>query len=468
MKGRDAPEADPALFPSLRQQLHAWSGISLSPREAGAALSALADLARARGLSASDCLRVLGSADHSEDRQRLIEQIAIGTTWFMRESAGIGALVEALARELGPGRTVRVWSAGCSTGQEPYSLAMSLLEAGLKPQILATDINRQALRTAAAACYDRRLLMALPAKWQRLYTMGAGGAGTELGRIREEVVSLVSFAHHNLISQPAPPPPWGSFDAVVCRNVLIYFSRAEATEVLRRLSRACRPSGYVLLSAAERPLAWMTEAVDELDRDSDTTLLRSRLVSRSENTGPLRRDRLTTPVAVAVPVAVPVARPRQPPSPSPQQPHQPASLDKPGIDPPLQEALRTMERGDLARAIELVDGLLVHDRLLAPAHLIRGLVLKRQGAGREAVAALRCARFLSSDEAWMAPYNLALLLEQQGELEGAEEAYQHTLAILAAGGRSGLPSAEHPEEEFLQTVAEACRARLRALARRLT
>ena len=62
---------------------------------------------------------------------------------------------------------------------------------------------------------------------------------------------------------------------------------------------------------------------------------------------------------------------------------------------------------------------------------------------------------------------MALLLEQQGELEGAEEAYQHTLSILAAGGRSGLPSTEHPEEALLETVAEACRARLRALARRL-
>lgn len=464
MKGRSDPQADPALFPSLRQQLHSWSGISLGPREASSALSALADLARARGLSAVDCLRALGSAEHLEDRQRLIEQIAIGTTWFMRESAGIGALVAALARELGPGRTVRVWSAGCSTGQEPYSLAMSLLEAGLKPQILATDINRQALRTAAAARYDRRLFLALPAKWQRLYTTGAG---TELGRIREEVTSLVSFVHHNLISQAAPPPQWGSFDAVVCRNVLIYFTRAEATEVVRRLSRACRPSGYILLSAAERPLAWMTEAVDELDQDSDTTLLRSRLVSRSENTGPFRRDKLTTPVPAPVPSA------RQPPSqqhhhPPPHPPSlPPASLDRPGSEPLLHEALRTMERGELARALDLVDGLLARDRLLAPAHLIRGLVLKRQGAGREAVAALRCARFLSSDEAWMAPYNLALLLEQQGELEGAEEAYQHTLGILAAGGRSGLPSTEHPGEALLETVAEACRARLRALARRL-
>lgn len=459
MKGRPDPHADPALFPELRQQLHAWSGISLSPREAGSALSALSDLARARGLTAVDCLRMLGSSERIEDRQRLIEQIAIGTTWFMRESAGVGALVEALARELGPGRAVRVWSAGCSTGQEPYSLAMSLLEAGLKPQILATDINRQALRTAAAARYDGRLLMALPAKWQRLYTIGAG---TEHGRIRDEVVSLVSFVHHNLIAQAAPPPPWSGFDAVVCRNVLIYFSRPEATEVLRRLSRACRPGGYILLSAAERPLAWMTEAVDELDQESDTALLRSRPVSRGESTGPIRREKLTTPVPAPSP------RPPQQTNQTPpaQPPPQPAPLDKPVSEPLLQEALRTMERGDLARALDTVDGLLARDRLLAPAHLIRGLVLKRKGAGREAVAALRCARFLSSDEAWMAPYNLALLLEQQGELMGAEEAYQHTLAILAAGGRSGLPSAEHPEEALLQTVAEACRARLRALARR--
>lgn len=464
MKGRPDPHADPALFPELKLQLHAWSGISLSPREASSALSALSDLARARGLSAMDCLRALGSAERIEDRQRLIEQIAIGTTWFMRESAGIGALVEALARELGPGRPVRVWSAGCSTGQEPYGLAMSLLDAGLKPQILATDINRQALRTAAAARYDGRLLSALPAKWQRLYTIGVG---TEHGRIREEVVSLVTFVQHNLISQTSPPPPWGAFDAVVCRNVLIYFSRPEATEVLRRLSRACRPGGYILLSAAERPLAWMTEAVDELDRDSDTTLLRSQVVSRNENAGPLRREKVTTPVPVTT--QVPVTAPRPPAQTLPPQPLPPhaAPLDKPESEALLEEALRTTERGDLARALALLDGLLARDRLLAPAHLIRGLVLKRKGASREAVAALRCARFLSSDEAWMAPYNLALLLDQQGELEGAEEAYQHTLAILAAGGRSGLPSTKHPEEMLLQTVAEACRARLRALARRL-
>lgn len=460
MKAHPDPHADPALFPELKQQLHAWSGISLSPREAGSALSALSDLARARGLSAVDCLRALGSADRLADRQRLIEQIAIGTTWFMRESGGVGALVEALARELGPGHAVRIWSAGCSTGQEPYTLAMSLIEAGLKPQILATDINRQALRTAAAARYDGRLLMALPAKWQRLYAIGAG---TEQGRIRDEIVSLVTFVHHNLIAQAAPPPPWSGFDAVVCRNVLIYFSRSEATEVLRRLSRACRPGGYILLSAAERPLAWMTEALDELDRDSDTVLLRSQLVSRGENTGPIRREKLTTPV----PAPSPRPPPQPHPHPHPPQPHQPAPPDKSASESLLQDALRTMERGDLARALAAVDGLLARDRLLAPAHLIRGLVLKRKGAGREAVAALRCARFLSSDESWMAPYNLALLLEQQGEFEGAEEAYQHTLAILAANGRSGLPSAEHPEEMLLQTVAEACRARIRALARRL-
>ena len=78
-----------------------------------------------------------------------------GTTWFLRDQAELDTLVAALTRDLQPGRRVRLWSAGCSTGQEPYSLAMALLDAGLQPQILATDLRPEALAEASAGRYSR-------------------------------------------------------------------------------------------------------------------------------------------------------------------------------------------------------------------------------------------------------------------------------------------------------------------------
>jgi Flp pilus assembly protein TadD len=129
----------------------------------------------------------------------------------------------------------------------------------------------------------------------------------------------------------------------------------------------------------------------------------------------------------------------------------------------LQAASALIESGAAVPALRLLDELLADDPLLAAAHLLRGLLLKRSGALLDAVAALRCARFLYGDEAWLPPYHLALVLEQLGEPAEAGEAYRHALAAAIAGGRSGLLMWEAAEEALVHTVAEACRARLAAL-----
>ncbi|MFO0579244.1 MAG: CheR family methyltransferase [Polyangia bacterium] len=441
---RNQPPAR-SLFDELRAQLRAWTGIVLSPRDADSALAALAELAVSRGRDPASQLLALSGPGHLDERQLLIDRLAIGTTWFMRESAGLRTLVEALVRDHGSGHAVTLWSAGCSTGQEPYALAMALIEAGLRPRILATDVSQQALRTAAAARYDSRQVAALPAAWQRRFTAPAGPG---LSRIRSEVTSVVRFALHNLAVQPAPPSGWNAVDAVICRNVLIYFERAEATAAVARMARVCRPGGYILLSAAERPLAWMTEALQELDRSSDTVLLR------------------TPALAHAAPDSEPPARLR----PRPHSSQSPAAATP--APPPaatseaLAAAAKALRSGDPARSLQLVDAILARDRLVAPAQLLRGLALKRSGALREAAAALRCARFLCADGAWLAPYHLGLICEQLGELDEAEEAYRHTLAILAAGGSSGLLTEEDDEAALFHTIADACRARLQVLRQR--
>jgi chemotaxis protein methyltransferase CheR len=436
MTASRAAASDAAAWSLLRTYVRRWTGIVLGPRDQQPALHALAGLAAAAGLPAAQYLSRLDTPAHAPARQPLIERLAIGTTWFLREPAGLGALVAALVQEYGVGSQVRLWSAGCSTGQEPYGLAMALCEAGLRPRILATDINQEALRTAAAACYPTRALGGLPAAWQERYTVAESG---DQVRLRPSLTALVRFAEHNLVTSTLPPPGWEAVDAVVCRNVLLYFDRAQAVEVVRGLSACCRPGGYVLLSAAEQPLAWMTDALSPYAQKTDAVLLRR-----------------PPPRCRPAPAAPPLPRPRTL-APVPARPPDAPVRER------LQAASALIESGAAVPALRLLDELLADDPLLAAAHLLRGLLLKRSGALLDAVAALRCARFLYGDEAWLPPYHLALVLEQLGEPAEAGEAYRHALAAAIAGGRSGLLMWEAAEEALVHTVAEACRARLAAL-----
>ncbi len=177
----------------------------------------------------------------------LIEHSVVGETYFYRHPEQFAALErEAWDRP----EPLRIWSAGCASGEEPYSLAMAMLEAGRAgrgDRILATDVSESALRWAREARYGarslRRLSPALRARWFR--------EAPPLLEVLPEVRSLVDFRRHNLLSDPAP----GEFDLVVCRNVLIYFEPGTAVRVLDRLVGAVRPGGHLVLGPVELPLA---------------------------------------------------------------------------------------------------------------------------------------------------------------------------------------------------------------------
>lgn len=367
-----------------------------------------------------------------------------GTTWFLRDKAEMDVLIAALRRDSPPSRQVRLWSVGCSTGQEPYSLAMAALEAGLLPHILATDIRKGALATAAAARYPAAAASALPTRWRQRYTTLLG---SDEILINPAVSARVSFQLHDIGGASEPPLGWGRFDAVICRNVLIYFERAQAIAIVGRLAAACRSGGYVLLSAVERPLAWMSGVLGEDPDFTDAVLLRC-IPSK-------------VPPAVPPPPAFPTGRTTPGMTSSPPDAVTPSL----SVGEALAEATTRMHRGELACALQIVDEILARDPLAAPAHLLRGLALKHSGRALEATAALRSARYLYSDDAWMPPYQLGLLLEQLGHPAEAGEAYRHALLVIRAGARSGLPVEGQAEDALPATVAEACQARLRALAK---
>lgn len=428
------------LWRLLQARFQQWTGMSLPPTMRRAASEAVRRLARDAGCSPISFLRRL-SRD-TEGRQRLLDEIGLGTTWFMRDQAGLFALADALARITPRGQPVWLWSAGCSSGEEPYSLAIALAEAGMSARILATDINRKLLRQAFDGRYRAQAVERMPREWRERYFVDAGEG---MARVSDSIRQWVTFELHNFRTSEELPVGWHRFDAVICRNVLIYFERADAVRVIDRLAWRCRPGGYLLLGAIERPLFWMSNVAASAD-----------LAELVQVSGDPPRG------SAPLPVPVPRRKERQAPAltpPSPRAGGREARREE-DITPLLSQAERAEQEGRIDAALALIDAAVVRVPLAAPAHLARGLALKRAGRVHEAIEAFRAARFLDA-HAWLAPFQLALCLEAVGESQEAYEAYRHALGVLETQGPSGLVNASVAVDNLAATVAEVCRNRVR-------
>jgi chemotaxis protein methyltransferase CheR len=200
--------------------------------------------------------RELSNRPDGAGMQLLIDLSTVNHTSFFREEAGLGSLAERLVEPLRRARAVplRVWTAGCSAGQEPYSLAMLLAERvpGLGPdhlELWASDMSMEVVHAAARAIYDdRELVDVSPDRLRRFFLRGRGPRHGSY-RIAPEVRRLVTFLHFDLHAKDWPIP--GEFDAILCRNVAIYFSEAERTTLLDRLAGRLRPGGWLLVGHCE-------------------------------------------------------------------------------------------------------------------------------------------------------------------------------------------------------------------------
>ncbi len=185
---------------------------------------------------------------------RLIDEITVKETFFLRHSEQLEQIEwAALLRQsrANGSEKVRVWSAGCATGEEAYSLALLACEAfgTLEPpvEILATDISGAALESAELGEYRPRSTRELDPVRRKLYFDEEGECLTAGDRLR----ALVTFVRHNLVTERRPPHGWTVFDLILCRNVLIYFDNATVAAVLSSLEAALAPSGTLILGAAD-------------------------------------------------------------------------------------------------------------------------------------------------------------------------------------------------------------------------
>jgi chemotaxis protein methyltransferase CheR len=256
----------PDELAAVARVLAETAGISLAELLHGTLRDGLAAAAAALGEDVDSLARRVVARDRRAV-EAVVEHSVVRETSFWRHPEQLQALGRFAAAREDP---LSIWSAGCSTGEEPYSVAIALLEAGRGgrgDRIVATDVSDRALDEARRASYGAHALRRLP-----LELVGRWFRGVEGRRLRRDVRSMVSFARHNLVADP--PPPGAPFDVVLCRNVVIYFDPVAAAEVLYRLAGALRPGGVLVLGPVELPLA---AALDlEWVEDGGATLLRRR------------------------------------------------------------------------------------------------------------------------------------------------------------------------------------------------
>ncbi|MBN9305821.1 MAG: hypothetical protein BGO82_01690 [Devosia sp. 67-54] len=242
-------------FTRIRERLYDVAGISLSDAKRTLVIARLSRILRTRQLPSFDAyldfLETEGSADDAQD---FVNALTTNLTRFWREEHHfehlVGYVGELMKTRLSQSqKRLRIWSAGCSTGQEPYTIALSLLAAhpDLRRwdfKILATDIDTNVIAKAATAVYPDSELNGLSLERARLFERTGDGRV----RIPQPVASLVSFKPLNLM---AAWPMKGPFDAIFCRNVAIYFDKATQGEMFGRLGRILAPGGFLYIGHSE-------------------------------------------------------------------------------------------------------------------------------------------------------------------------------------------------------------------------
>lgn len=453
----------------------------------------MASAARQLGFPDADsCMHGLLSSPLTQRQlDVLASHLTVGETYFFRHQECFEFLEKLILPELihsrrGAGRRLRIWSAGCCTGEEPYSVAILLRQ--MLPDwkewnltILGTDINRECLQKAAQGIYYEWSFRATEPSIQEKYFRRREARCLQ---ILPEVQAMVTFSHLNL-AQDIYPSLWNgtnAMDVILCRNVLMYFAADRAKEVVRGLYRCLVDGGWLIVSPSETSHVLFSEFT--------TVNLPGITLYRKENRGTL--DFILSPPGVPS-LLVPVTKaefsldvngapdetcPEISVAAAPSQPLQEMAAPAESLDAP--EGLRLYQQGRYAEAVEalaiwlsqnpddlqsmvlmarahanqggLVQALEWCKRLIAadklnPAfHYLVATILQEQGQLQEAVASMERALYLDQDFT-LAHVSLGNLLQRQGKPRESRRHFENALRVL-----SRRPQEETvPESEGITT-----------------
>lgn len=253
--GLRAYELRPAQFAEISQLVHRVCGISLRPGKEELVRSRLIKRLHALGVDDFDAYFTYLQQDTSgQELITMIDVLTTNKTNFFREPQHFTFLVQHVLPPLqATGQAMRFWSAGCSSGEEPYSLAMTLRESlpdidRRDVRILGTDISVSILAVARQAVYGEENLSDVPEPLLHKYFTPVPHASTHLYQVSDTVRAMVALARLNLIQKW---PMQGPFDVIFCRNVMIYFDKPTQEWLVKRFWSLLRPGGYLFLGHSE-------------------------------------------------------------------------------------------------------------------------------------------------------------------------------------------------------------------------
>ncbi|PIQ27657.1 hypothetical protein COW36_07115 [bacterium (Candidatus Blackallbacteria) CG17_big_fil_post_rev_8_21_14_2_50_48_46] len=465
--------SDDPDFKRLKAYVLAQTGLAFySNKDSELASKFSRRLNETQRLDYGDYLDFLETDAGKDERERLIQELTIGETYFFRYHEQFDALREQILPELIHGscaarQRLAIWSAGCATGEELYSISILLQRSFPLLQtwdlsLLGTDINRDFLRQAEKAAYRKWSFRNLSEVFLAQYFRQEN----QEWHLLPSYSKCVHYRVHNLIHDDilsmAPP---GGFDVIFCRNVLIYFDQVTYRRLISAFYEALQPGGWLILGPAElSPLScepFSPHALSRLSCFKKNRAVRYFKSSSFElNSPPFESDQISTPVSSAfsrqseslgLPFSVPglplFLSETQPPkrsTPTESQTHlKPESL---------ATIRRLADSGQLDEAEALCRQFLVQEPLNISGYYYLALILNAQGQALDALQALKQVLYLDHKHI-LAHYHQGLLLLQLGQTQVARKAFRNALGLLKL----------YPEESFLADSDEWTVAQLKAV-----
>lgn len=363
-----------------------------------------------------------------QELQQLIEAIVIPETWFFRDPEAFAALVRVVREEWlakNAAGTLRTLSLPCSTGEEPFSMAMALLDGGLLPsrfQIDAIDISTRAIALAELGVYGRNSFRAKDLSFRDRYFEGVEGSY----RLREVVRCQVHFRHGNLLSAGSLHGACG-YDVIFCRNVLIYFDRATQNSAIEVLDRLLTPAGLLFVGPSETGLL--------LDHGfvSAGIPLAFAFRRRGSSAPQLRSKRGMARALMAKPAH---ANPPKPASIAQLQRKPIGAGTVAATEHWMEQARHLANQGKLAEALKFCEQNLSSQPASADTFHLIGLLHDSAGRVNEAAEHYRKALYLDPRHP-EALVHLAVALQKDGDAPGAQRLLERANRRLGSGEIEG-------------------------------
>ncbi|WP_018990236.1 CheR family methyltransferase [Aromatoleum toluclasticum] len=424
-----------AILERLSQLLARQLGLNFTPRRSADLLRGMRYAAREFGFEqVDDCIRWLLSAPLSQRQiEVLASHLTVGETYFLRDTRLFDVLEAHVLPELIESRhrserRLRVWSAACCTGEEAYSLAITLRKA-LPDQerwhvtVQGSDINPRFLQKARHAVFSEWSFRGTPPNFRMRYCVPAGEGRWQL---RAEIREMVDFFPLNLAEDVYPSllNQTNAVDLILCRNVLIYFTAEQAAQVIRNLAHCLVEGGWLVVGPNELSLVVLSELVPV----HFPGVILYRKDSSHSRVAAARSPRAQTPPPME-PNAVPGASAFVAAAPSlPREPMKAAGTE--AAAGPYEQARVHYEQGRYAEAAALLAEFESAAAIGTPAAALVLLARIRANQGQLAVALVNCERAIAADKCDpVSHYLRANILQERGAPDEALSAYRRALYL---------------------------------------